>query len=290
MHGIISPTPAGQAAPTLTDLAEAVRAARAAAAAAFANGLDHVREVGDRLKIAKQMAGHGRWGEFLKTCELNDRTARQYIQFAELAAKTAPGTDLTGLSIKAAIKLLSPSNASRATAAPKSLVIAKTAAKIEATPNKCGTHIAIIEAWLAASPTDRTKALDAIGLVELWAAIPPAWMPQLADCFANLAAVEAESPVVTANQPAQSTELQEATDRLVATISADLTVPSFLDQRPAPLTVEAPPPVAAADSIVPISEPVMPPPAPKTKPSPTLHRDPFKGDWRKLPLSELAPD
>ena len=227
MHGIISPTPAGQAAPTLTDLAEAVRAARAAAAAAFANGLDHVREVGDRLKIAKQMAGHGRWGEFLKTCELNDRTARQYIQFAELAAKTAPGTDLTGLSIKAAIKLLSPSNASRATAAPKSLVIAKTAAKIEATPNKCGTHIAIIEAWLAASPTDRTKALDAIGLVELWAAIPPAWMPQLADCFANLAAVEAESPVVTANQPAQSTELQEATDRLVATISADLTVPSF---------------------------------------------------------------
>ena len=93
---------------TLTDLAEAIRAARAAAAAAFESGFDRVREIGDRLKIAKQMAGHGRWGEFLKTCELNDRTARQYIQFAELAAKTAPGTDLTGLSIKAAIKLLSP--------------------------------------------------------------------------------------------------------------------------------------------------------------------------------------
>jgi hypothetical protein len=46
-------------------------------------------------------------------------------------------------------------------------------------------HVDIIAAWNKASPEERTKAIDGIGLNPLLAALPPDWMPELAKWLAN---------------------------------------------------------------------------------------------------------
>jgi hypothetical protein len=272
MQGNILPAPAGQVAPTLTDLAEAIRAARADAAADFSRGTGRVREIGDKLRIAKAMAGHGRWGEFLKACNLNDRTAQRYMQFADLiAANPYLGTDLIGLSIKAAIKLLSPKPPKTAPTPKSPIKSAKTIAP--AKPGHKVIRTAIIEAWLAASPADRTKAIDSIGLDAILAALPPTWLPLLADRLTTRQAVTPEAAV----DP--------------ALIPSDLSIPPFLDRRPAPQAVEEGPPVVTAttDLLVPTPESVTPPsPTLKTKRSPTRHRDPLdERDWRRLDADDL---
>jgi hypothetical protein len=203
----------------LAALADKIRAARAAAVADFTRGIDRVREMGEHLKIAKQMAGHGRWGEFLRSCDLNERTTRRYIQFADLiAANRSPGTDLDGLSIKEAIKLLSPPKSPKPASAPKPPATAKAAAKGEATPGKRITHIAVIEVWFAASPADRTKAIDSIGLDAVLAALPSAWLPLIVDRIAASRAAPVNAAV----------------------IPSDLSIPEFLDRRT--------PPAVAADT------------------------------------------
>ena len=53
------------------------------------------------------------------------------------------------------------------------------------TTGKRTTHADLIEVWRAASPSDRTKAIDAIGLEPLLAAIPPTWLPLFADRLAS---------------------------------------------------------------------------------------------------------
>jgi hypothetical protein len=86
-------------------------------------------------------------------------------------------------------------------------------------------HVDIIELWLAASPTDRTKAIDAIGLEPLLAAIPPVWLPLLAERFT---ASPAAAPVVVDS----------------ALIPEDLSIPNCLRQTPpaTPVVVEEEPP------------------------------------------------
>jgi hypothetical protein len=200
-------------------LADMIRADRAAAVTDFTRGADHLRKVGENLKIAKSMAGHGRWGEFLKVCGLNERTARRYMQFADLIAKRSPGTDLDGLSIKEAIKLLSPPKPPKPTTAPKPPAqSAKTVAP--AKPNHKVTHTAIIEVWLAAAPADRTKAIDSIGLDAILAALPPAWLPLLAERLA----IRTVPVAVDA-----------------ALIPSDLSIPEFLDRRTVEVTAAADP-------------------------------------------------
>ena len=227
MHENIHSTSAGQAAPTLAELAEAIHIARAEAVAVFKDGLRRIRTIGDKLTIAKEMAGHGRWTEFLKACDLNDRTARQYMQFAELAAKMAPGTDLVGMSLKAAIKLLTPpkpAKSSKTETSPKQ--IAKPEPPISK-PGKCTAHIDIIEAWLAAAPADRTKAVDAIGLEAWLAAIPKAWEPLVVAHHATHAA----TPVTIECAPDVASGAEAPTAGSDHLIPTDLSIPNFLDRR-----------------------------------------------------------
>ena len=175
MRDIVPAAPAGQAAPSLSDLAAAIRIARADAAAAFSNGVERVREIGDKLKIAKKLTGHGRWGEFLKACDMNPRTAAQYMQLAGLTAKAVPGTDLAGMSIKAAIRHLSPLNSTK-TAAPKPPAPASRKTK---TSGRAGHAADIVSAWISAPPTEQSNAVDSIGLDAILAAIPTNWLPLL---------------------------------------------------------------------------------------------------------------
>ena len=207
MHGIIQAPPSGQAAPSLGDLAAAIRAARTKAAEAFSTGIKRVREIGDKLKIAKKLTGHGRWRTFLEDCDPNERTARQYMQLADLAAKSAPGTDLTGMSIKAAIEFLSPPNSTKATA-PKAPTVKASAVKV-AVATRRTDHADIVGAWLAAPLAERVKAIDAIGIVAVWAAIPPDWIPLIEQCLSNLSV----APLPAAPLPA---------------IPGDLSIPDFL--------------------------------------------------------------
>jgi hypothetical protein len=117
MHGIITAAVSGQAAPTLSDLAAAIREAHAGAVASLSSAAVHALVAGAYLTEAKELSGHGRFGELLHACDVNDRTARQYMQLATLAGiKSVPGTDLieaakafvaanlAGLSVKGAIK------------------------------------------------------------------------------------------------------------------------------------------------------------------------------------------
>jgi hypothetical protein len=86
MHGNIVPTLAGQVAPTLGDLAVKVRAAHASVVTSLSSAVEHAIAAGNHLAQAKQLVGHGHWSDFLHNCDVNDRTARRYMQLAELAA------------------------------------------------------------------------------------------------------------------------------------------------------------------------------------------------------------
>jgi hypothetical protein len=78
-------------------------------------------------------------------------------------------------------------------------------------------HVDIIEAWIAAPATERTRALDGIGLTPLLAAMPPEWWPLIEQHLAERQ--KPPMPTVTAT----------------AAIATDLSIPSFLLPTPAKL-------------------------------------------------------
>ena len=119
MHGNTVVASGGQDAPSLRVLATRIRAAHAGVVTSVSSAAVHALVAGAYLTEAKELSGHGRFGEFLRACDVNDRTARQYMQLAKLAGiKPVPGTDLietakafvaanlAGLSVKDAIKCL----------------------------------------------------------------------------------------------------------------------------------------------------------------------------------------
>jgi hypothetical protein len=275
------PAPAGQVSPSLHDLAEAVRAAHAGVVAGFSSAAACAVEAGRKLKAAKAAAGHGRFGEFLEACDINARTARRYMQLAELAANWSSTTVLSGVSIEGAIKLLAPpksAKSSKPTALKPPIKSTKTVAS--AKPNPKAAHVDIIELLLAASLTDRTRAIDAIGLEALLAAIPSAWLPLLAD---RLAERQVTAPATTVDS---------------ALIPSDLGIPQFLDRRSSVTPVieeESPVVTTTVDPIdVPTSPAVAVTPKPKSKPVPKVSkyyqaadRDPWPSNWRKLDADAL---
>jgi hypothetical protein len=180
VHGNILPAQTGQAA-SLRDLADAIREAHAAVVNALSGAVEHAIRCGNVLTEAKKQTGHGRWGEFLRACEIGERTARQYMQLAHLAKQNRTagtdltgqngtgGTDLAGMTIKGAIKHLAPPKT------PKSATPAtapKQEPKPPGSPKKRVTHLDILEVWLAASPDDQARALDGIGLDPYWQRSP----------------------------------------------------------------------------------------------------------------------
>ena len=168
----------------------------------------------------------GRWGEFLKACGIikgADRAPIHAIRGTRFA-KTAPGTVLTGLSIKAAIKLLSP---------PKPATEPKQITKPESPigkPGKRVTRVDIVESWLAASSTDHTKMVDSIGLDAWLAAMPESWLPLLVERLAERCKVIAPVTIDFDVDPKRSEQFP----------------PWLLDRQPAatPVVVEEEPPVA----------------------------------------------
>jgi hypothetical protein len=190
MHGTITAAAAGQGAPSLRDLANRIREAHAGVVASLSSAAVHALVAGAYLTEAKELSGHGRFGEFLHACDVNDRTARQYMQLAKLGGiKTVPGTDLietakafvaanlAGLSVKGAIKCLKsrPTRRTTSTFQP--------AAHSER--SKQTKHVDIVAAWINAPLEERTRAINSIGFEPLLAALPQDWIPLILDRLAD---------------------------------------------------------------------------------------------------------
>jgi hypothetical protein len=178
---------------SLRNLATSIREAHAGVVASLSSAAVHALVAGAYLTEAKKLSGHGRFGDFLHACDVNDRTARQYMQFAKLAGiKTVPGTDLIetakafaaanlpGLSVKGAIKCLT-STKTNPTRQPNST--SQPAAHSERSNQT--KHLDIVAAWINAPPQERTRAINSIGVEPVLAALPQEWIPLILDRLAN---------------------------------------------------------------------------------------------------------
>jgi hypothetical protein len=218
----IGPHVAGQdAALSLDELAKRIHEAQAAFMSAASNAVMHAIDAGQALIAAKNCTPHGQWGKFLKRCNVGERQAERYMRLAHLVETNPTGkSDLAGLTIETAIKKLSPPPTKERRFAHK------TVAAPEAINNARVTHFNVVAAWMAASSTERKKAIDAIGLESLLAAIPDEWWPLLKERIGN------------------RYQINGSTGMAPATLSSDdLSIPEFLRRElPGPLEVvpEAP--------------------------------------------------
>jgi hypothetical protein len=106
------------------------------------------------------------------------------------------GTDLAGMTIKGAIRHLAPPKSespksSKPATAPKQIAGPKPPTS---KPGKRVTHINVIEQWIAASPDDRTRAVDAIGLNAYLAAMPGSCWPLIEKRLAERNTAPAPTP------------------------------------------------------------------------------------------------
>jgi hypothetical protein len=113
--------------------------------------------VRDKIKIP-----HGGWKTWLKSCSLQDRTARRYIQLANgrriIESKRSSTTDIAG-----ALRLLG-NNARSSDGKTKNLTKPPALSSL---------------AWSEASVEQRRHFLDGVGLSGILEAMPPAWRSQL---------------------------------------------------------------------------------------------------------------
>jgi Protein of unknown function (DUF3102) len=167
------PVRAGQAtASSLAELAESFRKAQADFHHAASNAILHAISAGQVLIAAKKLTRHGEWAKFLASCDVRERQAERYMRLADLdAANPTCKSDLAGLTIEAAIKKLSPPKLRTITKQPTDT---KPLAPPKITARR--THIDVIAVWMATTPTERTKAIDSIGLEPLLASLPGAWV------------------------------------------------------------------------------------------------------------------
>jgi hypothetical protein len=157
MHTVNNTPTTPQQDNSLADLAEKIRTSIRAGALAAANFLEHAMAAGDALIVAKTKVGHGGWLKFLRDCDLGDDRAEKYMTVARGRAELNSAR-ARNLSLSAALRLLKP----------KSSPSGKKAKK--ATPLVLNSL-----AWSMASPEERRRFLDAIGLMPLLEALPPAW-------------------------------------------------------------------------------------------------------------------
>ena len=141
----------------LKTLAETIQREHRAVGHAAGNMLSHAMAAGDALASAKAEVSPGGWGRWLKSeCDLADRTAQRYMQLAaaRVQLETNPSR-ATDLSITGALRLLG--NQPR-----------KRPVKTTKQPAPALNSLA----WSEASPEERRRFLDAVGVASLLAALP----------------------------------------------------------------------------------------------------------------------
>jgi hypothetical protein len=191
--------------PCLDDLANRIRDAHTGVATAFVNAIDRAIDAGETLIIAKKskLIPRGQWSKFLERCGVGARQAERYMRLACLvAANPTCKSDLPELSIEQAIRLLSPPKPS------KEIPTRGQPAKPSKPHRPDFTGTDIIAAWMGSLPDERTRALNAIGLNPLLAAMPQEWWPLL------------ESIIAQRHPPLEAAAANTTSD--------DLEIPTFL--------------------------------------------------------------
>jgi hypothetical protein len=155
--------------PDLAALAATIREHHGAAAAAAGNMLDHAIAAGEALAAANSLVPHGEWSTWLRRCEINERTARRYMQIYnarnEIRAKRSR---TTVLSIAGVLKLLG--NKDRGNSGSSRNLGFKQ-------PN----HVLSSLAWSDATSAQRTKFLSDVGIDNIIAALPVIERPEFRD-------------------------------------------------------------------------------------------------------------
>jgi hypothetical protein len=219
MSANITASIAGQDSPSLDDLANRIRDAHTGVGAAFSSAVDRAIDAGQTLSIAKELVPYGQWGKFLKLCGVGERQAERYMRLTWLvAANPTCKSDLAELSIERAIKLLSPPKPSKET-------------PTRGQPPRHGkpdrpdfTGTDIIAAWIGSVPNARTRALNAIGLNPVLAAMPQEWWPLIESIIAHR-----HPPLVTAASDATPDDLEIPTflrrELIAAPLKAEVASP-----------------------------------------------------------------
>jgi hypothetical protein len=167
---------------TLSELEDRIRAAHAdvidahtSVVSGLSTMIERAIEAGtDIIAVEDQkMVPHGQKILHYKRCNVGERQAQRYKKLAGLvAANPTCKSELTGLSIEAAIRKLSSSSKLRQAALPP----VRSRQTGQPAPVKT-THTDIIHAWLHASAGERQRAVNSIGLKPLLAAMPKEWVP-----------------------------------------------------------------------------------------------------------------
>ena len=147
----------------------------------MSNALDIALAVGQRLNIAKEQVGDGKWGKWLRDdcCNLSRSTALLYMRIANHQGDIdAARVLLPDMSLRAARRLLTKSEAKEAAAEEPDQAGGEEAEA--APPDRAADLLAM---WKAASLTDQKNVLAAIfETIPLTTAItvmPKAWRDKL---------------------------------------------------------------------------------------------------------------
>jgi hypothetical protein len=205
---------------SLRELANIIRTEHAVVGQAANNVLVHALVLGRALIAAQEQLStkpKGEWEAWLlANCRFGERHARRYTALVRAydARGHSVSADLVDLSVRGLMRRLMPPKAHDRPQPAALKKPAKHSGPTKSSAAKTG-HTDIIEAWIAARATERTCALDGIGLKPLLAAMPPNWWPLIERHLAERQ--KPPMPTVTAT----------------AAIPEDLSIPQFLQRAPA---------------------------------------------------------
>jgi hypothetical protein len=140
----------------LAVLADTIRSHHQFVMAAINKGLDHAIAAGEGLNVAHEIVPHGKWTTYVHSCDLNERTARRYMQLAKARSMIEGNRSrATELSIAGALRLIGGNS--------------KGKTKIDRTASSSPPLSKA--AWAKASIEDRRRFLEAIGANSLCEAL-----------------------------------------------------------------------------------------------------------------------
>ena len=152
----------------LETLADVIRTADQGVAHAAANLIEHALAAGDALLQAKAKVGYGNWLQYLKNkCDLSEDRAERYMRLAQgREVLEADSARVRNLSLAQALKLI---DGNKRKSQPRESGGRKVPKTVKAAERLNSL------AWSDASPADRTKFLEAVGVDALLAAVPSGW-------------------------------------------------------------------------------------------------------------------
>jgi hypothetical protein len=174
---------------TLEEHAAEIRKGLQEIRSVLSNALDIALAVGQRLNIAKEQVGNGKWSDWLRDdCELSRSTALLYMRLANHQGDIdAARVLLPDMGLRAARRLLTKSEQPEAKEdaagepgedEPEASAVVMRAKLAELDRDKTPAE-RLLATWEAASIAERKDFLSSIPLDEMLKVIPNDWRPKL---------------------------------------------------------------------------------------------------------------